>query len=86
MWTEQFQALLNLMLMAAMLRLSYDLGRPRIVASNPRGGTNPDQASAPIPGLSPEQAEWADKAVIRYAETQERKWRRLSEVMFVRGT
>lgn len=90
MWTDQFQAFFNLMLMAAMLRLSYDLGKPRIVGSNPSAGKKlqkrPDALPVEEVGLSPHQAEWVEKAVKRYAEAQERKWQRWTETMFRPGT
>jgi len=35
--------------------------------------------------LAPWQKEWAEKAVKRYAEAQERKWRRWNEAMFERS-
>ena len=38
------------------------------------------------PGVqSPMQKEWAEKAVEKYAEAQERKWQRWNEAMFERS-
>ena len=34
---------------------------------------------------SPMQKEWAEKAVEKYAEAQERKWQRWNEAMFERS-
>ena len=71
MWTEY----LAFMTMALMLRLSYELSRPK--------GNNPGpNVSRNIAVLTPQEKEWADKAVQRYAESQEKKWRRWNEAMF----
>lgn len=42
------------------------------------------QTSPEPPPLTPEQRRWAEKAVKRYAEAQEKKWRRWNEAMFER--
>ena len=65
MWTEY----LAFMTMAVLLRLSYELSRPK--------GNNPGPNV-----LTPQEKEWADKAVQRYAEAQERKWQHWNEAMF----
>jgi hypothetical protein len=36
-------------------------------------------------GLTPQQKEWAEKAVKRYTEVQEKKWRNWNEAMFERA-
>jgi len=71
MWTEYFA----FMTMAVLLRLSYELSNPK--ANNP----GPD-VSRDITALTFQEKEWADKAVQRYAESQEKKWRRWNEAMF----
>ena len=68
MWTEYFA----FMTMAVLLRLSYELSSPK--ANN----SGPDKSRA----LTSQEKEWADKAVQRYAESQEKKWRRWNEAMF----
>jgi hypothetical protein len=71
MWNEYFA----LMVMAVLLRASYELGKPK--------GSDPDPYVAPnSAGLTSQQKEWAEKAVERYAEAQEQKWRRWNEAMF----
>jgi len=47
---------------------------------NASAATNPEEAE-----LAPWQKEWAEKAVTRYAEAQEKKWRRWNEAMFERS-
>lgn len=72
MWSDY----LALMVMAALLRLSHELARP---------GPSPSAAKDADPSatdLTPQQREWAEKAVSKYAEVQEQKWRRWNEAMF----
>ena len=63
------------MTMAVLLRLSYELSRPAptvlLTSTNPNAGLSTSQ-----------QKEWAEKAVRRYAEAQEKKWHRWNEAMF----
>ncbi len=75
MWTEYFERMLTLMVMAVFLRASYELAKPK--SDNPGTGRDPN---APNPG--PRQKEWAEKAVKKYAEAQEKKWRNWDEAMF----
>ena len=63
------------MTMAVLLRLSYELSRPK--RDNP--GSN---VSTDIAALTPQEKEWAAKAVQRYAESQDRKWQHWNEAMF----
>ena len=62
------------MTMALLLRLSYELSRPK--ADNP-GSDVPANTL-----LTPQEKEWAEKAVKKYADAQEKKWRRWNEAMF----
>ena len=85
MWTEQFQSMLMLMVMAALLRTSYELSSPK---PSPLGEVSAF-AETHVMGetkepdtITPQQREWAGKAVKRYAETQESKWHRWNEAMF----
>jgi len=71
MWTEYFA----FMIMAVLLRLSYELSRQG--PSVPKTSANPDDKP-----LTSQQKEWAEKAVRRYAESQEKKWRRWNKAMF----
>ena len=75
MWTEQFGSMLMLMVMAALLRASYEMSRPTPVpASLVEFSLKTEPAS--------KQKEWAEKAVKRYSEAQEKKWRNWNEAMF----
>ena len=85
MWSEQLTNMLLLMVMASLLRASYELSRQRSLGVEQDtdrplfAATNPEGAE-----LAPWQKEWAEKAVKRYAEAQEKKWRRWNEAMFER--
>ena len=68
---------LALMMMAVLLRLDYEANKPK-PASNP-GVTLLSVTRSPI--LRRERA-WSEKAVKRYAESQEKKWRNWREAMF----
>lgn len=75
MWTEQFGSMLMLMVMAALLRASYEMSRHTPVGA-PMLEFNPKTETAS------RQKEWSEKAVKRYAESQEKKWRHWNETMF----
>ena len=75
MWTEQFESMLMLMVMSALLRASYELTRPKL--HNPGTGMTPNTE-----GLTSQQREWAEKAVKRYADAQVKKWQNWNETMF----
>lgn len=75
MWTEQFSSMLMLMVMAALLRVSYEMRQPTPVR------TSATEFSAKVETVS-KQKEWAEKAVKRYSEAQEKKWRNWNEAMF----
>ncbi len=91
MWGEQFTNMLYLVVMASLCRLSWELSRQRssvveqgahkasVMGSNPSAAINPRAME-----LTPLQKEWAEKAVKRYAEAQEKKWRRWNDAMFER--
>ena len=83
MWSEQFFSMLSLMIMASLLRASWNLSRqpgPKAESGRqPSVTTNPEGAE-----LTPWQQEASKKAVKRYAEAQGKKWRRWNEAMFER--
>jgi len=90
MWSERFAGMLMLVVMASLLRASWELSRKQSLAvesgadkarvgSNLYAATNPEDVE-----LAPWQKEWAEKAVTRYAEAQDKKWRRWNEAMFER--
>ena len=72
MWNEYFRSMMMLMVMAGLLRSSHELSHSR---------SEPDVHMNLVEKDS-RQKEWADKAVKRYAETQEKKWRNWNEAMF----
>jgi len=81
MWTEQFEYMLMLMVMAALLRASYELSR------QPQDGPmrNLPQVKKADLALAPWQHEASARAVKRYTEAQDRKWRNWNEAMFERS-
>jgi hypothetical protein len=78
MWTEQFEYMMMLVVMATLLRTSYELSGPK--QSNP----NPSENLSTY-GLQPWQKAAAEKAVRKYAEAQPKKWRNWNEAMFERS-
>ena len=89
MWSEHFVSMLTLVVMASLLRASYELSRQRSSGVElgthkaPVGGSNPSAATEET-GLMPWQKEASEKAVRKYAEAQEKKWRHWNEAMFER--
>lgn len=84
MWTEQFNSMLILVVMAALLRTSYEFSKPSRPYSKEVGlltETHPVNG-IPEPFITPQQREWAEKAVKNYAQSQEKKWQRWNEAMF----
>lgn len=85
MWTEQFDSMLMLMVMAALLRTSYEISCPK---AEPSKGLTTLAKTDQIEGvlsptaITPQQREWAEKAARNYAQAQEKKWRRWNEAMF----
>ena len=82
LWSERFADVCFLVVMAALLRVSYELSRWRAAEHN--GDANPLPATVPLPeqDMLPWQREASAKAIKRYAEAQEKKWRRWNEAMF----
>jgi len=89
MWTDQFESMLWLMVMASLLRMSYELSRPKphdpgvplaiLLASTAGAGPAPQQKE---PDLTPWQKEASERAVKEYAASQGKKWRNWNEAMF----
>ena len=77
MWNNYF----SLLMMATLLRMDYEVRRPK--------ETYTDTFALPPPYrpvLSQQEKDWAEKAVKRYAEAQDKKWRRWNEAMFERSS
>ena len=77
--------MLMLMVMSALLRVSYDMSRlkpnPSVEVSAFADTRSISETSKPGT-ITSQQKEWADKAVKRYAEAQEKKWRNWNDAMF----
>lgn len=83
---DDFIEMTGLLVMAALLRVAYELNRDETAQHGAQGllpQTSVD--NSPEPDLTPQQKLWAEKAVKRYAEAQEKKWRRWNEAMFERS-
>lgn len=73
MWIE----FVRLMLIALLLRLDYEAYPPRLSKT---AGIEPDSTD----NTEDLRRIWANKAVRRYAEAQEKKWQRWNDAMFER--
>ena len=85
MWTEQFESMLMLMVMLALLRASYELSRPernRLEEVSAFAETYSISETPKPNTITPRQKEWAERAAKNYAEAQEKKWRNWNEAMF----
>jgi hypothetical protein len=80
---------MGMVLLAALLRIGYELSQP-VTAGNEGmdkllpAGLAADPPEARWQGLQPWQRKASEKAVENYAAVQERKWRRWNEAMFER--
>ncbi len=86
MWSDDFIEMTRLLVLAALLRAAYELNRGETV--RPVAAELIPQTTAngnPEKELTPQQKQWAEKAVKRYAAAQEKKWRRWNEAMFERS-
>jgi hypothetical protein len=80
---EQLELMFPLMVIAMLVWASGELPEPKQEKDvqfpdkkNPRSDS-PQQTP-----INPRQKEWAEKAVRRYAEAQEKNWRNWNEAMF----
>ncbi|MFC1970658.1 hypothetical protein ACFLV0_01800 [Chloroflexota bacterium] len=81
---------MRVLLFVALLSMGYELSRP-----TPAGETEQDELLSATTGVGSGEKEWAglppwqrkvsEKAIERYAATQEKKWRRWNEAMFERS-
>ena len=80
---EQFELMFPLMVIAILVWDYHELSGSKqikeelFLTKKHQIADNPKQ----IP-ITPRQREWAEKAVKKYAEAQEKKWRNWSEAMF----
>ncbi|MDD5703798.1 MAG: hypothetical protein PHU23_17320 [Dehalococcoidales bacterium] len=80
---------MGLLLLAALLRMGYELSQMVPAGKESMGklltaGIGADQPEAKWQGLQPWQRKASEKAVENYAAVQDRKWRRWNEAMFER--
>jgi hypothetical protein len=76
--------IMRVMLFIAFLSMGYTLSRPGSIPAKEGGLMLPDTLQE-WTGLPPWQKKASEKAVARYAESQNKKWRRWNEVMFERS-
>ena len=79
------------LLFIALLCVGYAMSRPQPTAGKKQDVLSPDTAGAGSQeqawtGLPPWQSKASEKAIARYAEAQEKKWRRWNETMFERSS
>jgi hypothetical protein len=80
---EQFELIFPLMIIATMVSGYYESSGTQqekeelLVTEKHQIADDPKQ----IP-VTPQQREWAEKAVKKYAEAQEKQWRNWNEAMF----
>ena len=68
------------LLFLALWRMSYEAAN---IPDSPRPVKNfLMESSSPVEIPDPVEKEWSEKAVKRYADAQEKKWRRWKEAMF----
>ena len=75
---------MRVMLFITLLSMGYVLSQPNPGTRKEEGVLLPD-TTPEWPGILPWQRRASAKAVTRYAESQERKWRRWNEAMFERS-
>jgi len=79
--------LMGMLLVAALLRMGYELSQPipdrrKDTALLPAFNTGENSPEVEWPGLLPWQRKASEKAVENYTAVQEKKWRRWNEAMF----
>ena len=86
--TSDILYFMRVLLFIAFLSMGYTLGQPKPASNkNPAllpSSTNPDSPEQEWKGLPMWQKKASEKAVERYAATQEKKWQRWNEAMFER--
>ena len=87
--TGDFLYFMRVLLFIAFLSMGYTLGQPKSASNkNPAllpSSTNLDSVEKEWADLPMWQQKASEKAVERYAATQEKKWRRWNEAMFERS-
>lgn len=78
---EEFESMIPSLVIVFMWRALYEFSRHRPEPNSLEHRSFID-AKQPECALTHRQREWADKAVKRYAEAQEKKWRKWNEAMF----
>ena len=82
---------MRVMLFIAFWSMGYELSRPRPASNKEQDllladTTRPGSQEQEWPDLPPWQRKASEKAVERYTEAQDKKWRRWNEAMFERSS
>ena len=80
---------MRVLLFIALLSMGYALSQPRPAASKEQARLLPDTVGSQEQqwtGLPPWQRKASEKAIEKYAGSQEKKWQRWNEAMFERST
>ena len=82
---------MRVMLFIAFWSMGYELSRPRPASNKEQDllladTTRPGSQDPEWPGLPPWQRKASEKAIERYTEAQDKKWRRWNEAMFERSS
>ena len=87
--TSDILYFMRVLLFVALLSLGYQLSRPQTASNKEQGLLLNDTArlsqDPEWPGLPLWQRKVSDRAVERYTNSQEKKWRRWNEAMFERS-
>jgi len=86
-YTGDILYFMRVLLFTAFLSMGYVLSRPKPASNKEQALLSPDTTGLGSqdqdwPGLPPWQRKVSEKAVARYAGSQEKKWRRWNEAMF----
>ena len=80
---QQFELMLPLLVIAMLVWDSQEAPEPKQIKDELfLTDTHPITGNLKQIPITPQQREWAEKAVKKYAEAQEKKWRNWNEAMF----
>ena len=76
---------MRVLLFTAFLLMGYELSRPNPSSSEKEQAPLLPDTTQERPSLPPWQRKASERAVVKYAASQEKKWRRWNEAMFERS-
>jgi hypothetical protein len=84
-WTSDLLYSMRVLLFITLLCVGYSLSQPNSTGSDKEQDLLLRDTTEVRPSLSPWQRQASDKAIAKYAESQDKKWRRWNEAMFERS-